>query len=112
MQQIEAEANLFAAGMLMPKPYFQKDLRRLGDADVAHVIELARRYETSIEATINRYIDLTDDTCAFVLSKDGVVRYVRPTKDFPRLAVQAKARLPVGCLSSAMPALPLRTPSA
>ncbi len=82
-QRQEAEANRFAAGLLMPKPWFCKDMDGLGDADVTHVQTLAKRYGTSLEATSNRYIELTDDCCAFVFAKDNVIRYVRPTKDFP-----------------------------
>jgi Zn-dependent peptidase ImmA (M78 family) len=63
-QRREAEANRFSAGMLMPKALFQRDLQRLGDADVAHVLDLRKRYGTSLEATANRYIELTDDCCA------------------------------------------------
>ena len=42
----EAEANRFAAGLLMPKPWFSRDLDRLGNADVAHVMSLAKQYCT------------------------------------------------------------------
>lgn len=111
VKRIEAEANRFAAGLLMPKPYFLKHMRQLGDADVAHVLELKKLYKTSVEAAINRYAELTDDTCAFVLSKDGIVRYVRPTRDFPRLGVQRRMPLPPGSFSVDMPATPLRKPS-
>jgi Zn-dependent peptidase ImmA (M78 family) len=104
----EAEANRFAAGLLMPRPWFSRDMERLGDAEVTHVQTLAERYCTSLEAASNRYIDLTDDVCAFVFSKDGVIRYIRPTKTFPRLAVKAGKPLPADCSSLRAPAQPLR----
>ena len=107
-QRQEAEANRFAAGLLMPRPWFVSDMRGLGDADVTHVQTLARRCGTSLEAAVNRYIDLTNDTCAFVFSKDGVVRYVRKTTDFPQLAVKRNDYLPSGCASLRAPAAPLR----
>jgi Zn-dependent peptidase ImmA (M78 family) len=75
----ESEANRFAAGLLMPKPWFSRDMDRLGDADVTHVSALAKQYCTSLEATSNRYCELTDDVCAFVFIKDRVIRYIRPT---------------------------------
>ena len=37
VQRQETEANRFAAGMLMPKPWFVSDMRKLGDADVEHL---------------------------------------------------------------------------
>jgi len=107
-QRREAEANRFAAGLLMPKPWFSRDMNRLGDADVAHVQVLAKRYGTSLEATSNRYCELTDDICAFVFAKDGVIRYVRPTSNFPRLSVRTGDPLPPDCASLRAPAAPLR----
>jgi Zn-dependent peptidase ImmA (M78 family) len=107
----EAEANRFAAGLLMPRPWFSRDMDRLGDAEVTHVQTLADRYETSLEATANRYIDLTPDICAFVFSKDGTIRYVRPTKNFPRLAVKAGDLLPKECASLRAASEPLRVAS-
>jgi Zn-dependent peptidase ImmA (M78 family) len=104
----EAEANRFAAGLLMPRPWFSRDMARLGDADVIHVQTLAERYCTSLEATANRYIDLTDDVCAFVFSKDGGIRYIRSTKTFPQLVVKAGNPLPPDCSSRRAPEEPLR----
>jgi Zn-dependent peptidase ImmA (M78 family) len=99
-QRREAEANRFSAGVLMPKPLFQRDLQRLGDADLAHVLELRKRYGTSLEATANHYIDLTDDCCAFVYSLRGVIRYIKATRDFARLAVRRGDELPTGSVSA------------
>lgn len=104
----ESEANRFSAGILMPRPWFKRDMDRLGDADVSHVQVLAEIYNTSLEATSNRYVELTPDTCAFVFSKDNVVRYVRKTEDFPRLALKAKEPLPSDCSSRQAAAEPLR----
>lgn len=110
-QRQELEANRFAAGLLMPKPSFVRDMRSLGDADVMHVQHLAGEYGTSLEATVNRYVELTEDRCAFVFSKDGVIRYVRFTAGFPRLAVSKGDRLPDFCSSLKAPAAALRRPT-
>jgi Zn-dependent peptidase ImmA (M78 family) len=108
-QRQEAEANRFAAGLLMPKPWFVKDMDRLGDADVMHVQTLAKQYCTSLEATSNRYTELTEDCCAFVFAKDNVIRYVRSTNKFPRLIVKKGDQFPAGCASLRAPLQPLRT---
>jgi Zn-dependent peptidase ImmA (M78 family) len=107
----ESEANRFAASFLMPRPMFVRDLRELGDADVSHLRQLAEMYGTSLEATINRHADLTDDDCAWVFSKDGVIRYVRATKQFPKLRVTRDDVLPLASASNRTPATPLRVPS-
>jgi len=104
----EAEANRFSAGLLMPRPWFVRDIRGLGEADVTHVQTLAKKYKTSLEACANRYIELTDDTCALVFSKDGVVRYARRADKFPSLSVKTGDRLPSDCVSLRAPAAPLR----
>jgi hypothetical protein len=95
----------------MHREWFSRDLDQLGDADVTHVQTLAKRYRTSLEATCNRYTDLTPDICAFVFAKDSVIRYVRPTTSFPRLAVKTGDRLPAGCASLRAPAQPFRIAS-
>ena len=108
----EAEANRFSAGLLMPKPWFVREMEKLGEADVTHVQLLAKQYQTSLEATANRYIDLTDDTCALVFSKDNVVRYVRRTTNFPFLSLKTNDPLPSGCaVSRHTPVHPLRVAS-
>jgi Zn-dependent peptidase ImmA (M78 family) len=104
----EAEANRFAAGLLMPGPWFTRDMRRLGDADVTHVQTLAKKYGTSLEATVNRYVDLSDDACAFVFSKDGIIQYIRRTDNFPRLILRRGDLLPDRCASARAPVAPLR----
>lgn len=95
----------------MHQPRFTRDIDRLGDADVSHVMTLAKRYGTSLEATANRYVDLSENSCAFVFSKDGVIRYLRPKRGFPRLAVRKGDRLPGDCYSLQTPASPLRVPT-
>lgn len=107
----ESEANHFAAGLLMYKPRFSRDIDKLGEADVSHVVTLARRYATSFEATANRYVDLSEKACAFIFSKDNVIRYARSKRDFPCLAVRKGDRLPDGCHSLLAPDTPLRKPS-
>jgi hypothetical protein len=84
----------------------------LGEADVAHVISLAKQYCTSLEATSNRYCELTNDACAFVFAKDGAIRYVRRTENFPRLSLSARDQLPIGGSSLRASSLPLRVASA
>ena len=104
-QRQETEANRFAAGLLMPKPSFSRQMGQLGGGDVSHIRILADAFETSMEATANRYIELTDDSCAIVFSKDGVIRYARASEDFPRLATRSGTRLPADCSTSSAPSL-------
>jgi hypothetical protein len=81
----------------MPKPIFEKDIDGLGQPEIDHVIELAGKYKTSAEATANRYTELSDYACAFVFSKDKVIRYSRQSANFPWLGVSKGNPLPTGC---------------
>lgn len=96
----EHEANRFSAGLLMPKPLFVKDMDALGSADVTHAKILSDMYDVSLEAIANRYVDLTPDSCAFVFSKDGVIRYARPSRSMPDLGIRKGEQLPSSCLTA------------
>jgi Zn-dependent peptidase ImmA (M78 family) len=107
---MEVEANRFAALLLMPLPHFRKDVRLHKGADIEYILELARRYETSKEATARRYVDVQDEPCATVVSHRGcVLRFYRgedfpyidlnPGDPVPRESVTAKTDLTVGVVS-------------
>ena len=83
-QRQEWEANRFSAGLLMPKPWFQRDMGRLGSIDIGHIQQLSESYVTSFEAAANHYLDLTDEACAVIFSTDGIIRDARPSSDFHR----------------------------
>jgi Zn-dependent peptidase ImmA (M78 family) len=81
--RMEMEANRFSAGMLMPLAHFRPDMQASGPPDLAHVFDLATRYDTSFEATAIHYTGYHEEPCAVVVSKDGVVqRIFRPSR-FP-----------------------------
>jgi Zn-dependent peptidase ImmA (M78 family) len=96
----EYEANRFSAGLLMPKPMFVRDMEALGTADVTHAKQLSDLYDVSLEATANRYAELSSDMCAVVFSKDGVVRYARPSRTMPELGIRPGDRLPPTSLTA------------
>ncbi|NWK96447.1 hypothetical protein DM806_12405 [Sphingobium lactosutens] len=84
----EAQANRFAAGLLMPKPLMAASLDSLGKPAIAHLPMLAATYDVSIEAAANRYVDVTPSPCAILFIKNGVVHYVRPSRTFPSMSIQ------------------------
>ena len=87
-QKEEAQANRFAAGLLMPKPWFAAQTDEMGSPDVSHLRPLASTYEVSLEAVANRYAELSAEACAFVFLRNGRVRYVRASRSFPMLALR------------------------
>jgi Zn-dependent peptidase ImmA (M78 family) len=83
----EMQANRFAAGLLMPKPWFAAFVEGLGKPGIEHLLEIAAEYGVTLEAAASRYLDLSTTTCALVFLKDGVVRFARGARTFPALAV-------------------------
>jgi hypothetical protein len=97
--EMEAQANRFSAGLLMPAGPFRTDLRARRNFEVSHIVELADRYDTSKEATARRCVDLHDDAIAIVVSRDGKILYVYSGQDFPRLAVWNGHPLPTASVT-------------
>jgi len=87
-QKEEAQANRFAAGLLMPKPWFAGQIDDMGSPDVSHLRPLASTYEVSLEAVANRYAELCSEACAFVFLRNGRVRYARASRSFPTLVLR------------------------
>lgn len=99
--QMEAEANEFAAELLMPRSHFQKDLRARAGLDVEHIVSMARKYDTSKEATARRYVELQDEVCAVVVVHRGKVLRTYRHRDFPFVNVKAGDPVPAASLASA-----------
>lgn len=107
---MEVEANRFAALLLMPLPYFRKDLRVRRGLDLDAIVALAKRYDTSREATARRYVEVQDEPCAVIISYNGhILRFYRgdgfPYIDveqgnpIPRKSFTARADLEQGTVS-------------
>jgi Zn-dependent peptidase ImmA (M78 family) len=97
--EMEAQANRFSAGILMPIAPMRADLRARRHFDVSHIVQLADRYEVSKEAMARRCVDLHDDAIAVVFSRAGNVVRTYRGKEFPRLNVAANDPLPAGSVA-------------
>lgn len=81
----ELQANQFSAELLMPRPLVMKRLRSLRTPDLLHVQQLANEFETSVEMTARRYIELNEYPCAVIFTKDNEVRYSVRSEFFEHL---------------------------
>lgn len=91
----EVQANEFAAGLLIPEVLFKPQTRALGEPEIAHIVQLGEQYETSVEFTARRYVELSEYACAVVFSKDNDVRYSVRSPFFEHaLCVKKGERLP------------------
>jgi Zn-dependent peptidase ImmA (M78 family) len=97
--EMEAQANRFSAGILMPAAPFRADLRARRHFEVSHVAELADRYDVSKEAMARRCVDLHDEAVAVVFSRAGVVARTYRGKDFPRLSIATNDPLPAASVA-------------
>lgn len=97
--EMEAQANRFSAGILMPAAPLRVDLRARPHFEVPHVAELADRYNVSKEAMARRCVDLHDEAIAVVFSRAGVVVRTYRGKDFPRLNIASSDLLPAASIA-------------
>lgn len=72
--QIELEADHFAAGLLMPSHLFKTEAGKFSDGFTA-IEKLAERCQTSLTASAIRYAELTDAAIAIVISTGPTVNY-------------------------------------
>lgn len=85
--QYEVEADHFAAALLMPETLFTKASRTAGDGLTA-IEKLANDFETSIEATANRFVSLSREPLVVVRSTGKVIDHAimsGPFKDISGL---------------------------
>ncbi|MGF1456279.1 MAG: ImmA/IrrE family metallo-endopeptidase [Alphaproteobacteria bacterium] len=98
--RMEAEANRFSACMLMPANLFRRDLARSAAPDLELLLRMARKYDTSKEATARRFCELIDTPSAAVFSKDGKFLYAVWDRDFPFIPIRRGDPVPSGSLTS------------
>jgi len=94
-QTMEAEANQFAAEVLMPRKMFMQQLRAAGGDPTTEVIEkLAGAMLVSHLAAARRLADVNQN-CAVVLSHGGIIRQIHRGRDFPFITLQLGRALPL-----------------
>ena len=82
----EAEANRFAAGVLMPFDDFRAQVPARVPATMEELGELAReRYGVSLTACALRWLEHTERRAILVVSRDGFVLWAKPSR--PRLPI-------------------------
>ena len=90
---LEAQANEFAAHLLMPQQFLRSDSKLWGSPEIRSVLDLQSLCQVSKEAAARRFIELHGDPCAIVFSRDGKVRYCVHGGGFPSIAVTSNSVL-------------------
>lgn len=105
MAKMEAEANRFSACLLMPLAQIRKHVRSRKEPSLVHIWELADVYDVSKEALGRRYIEIHDECCALVLSRNGEFLHSYRHDDFPYINFIKDQPLPKGsvCVTDGSP---------
>ncbi len=76
-RRIEAEANVFAANLLMPLDDYRRQISAGSKVDIDMISACADRYRVSLVAAILRWIQYTERRAILVQSNDGFIKWAR-----------------------------------
>lgn len=100
-RRMEAEANRFAALLLIPPPVLRGELKAIRHPDVSDVVRLAKLFDVSKDAMARAYADYTREPVAIAVIRNGcVLRTYRNAANFPPLAVWRGQPVPSGSLAA------------
>jgi hypothetical protein len=102
--QVEHQANVFAANLLMPLDDFRRNIGDLDKPDLDDLGECASRYEVSLIAAALRWVQYTRRRACLVLSRDDFVLWARSSDRAFRtgLYIKTTGRPPVSVPPSAL----------
>jgi hypothetical protein len=78
--QIEHEANVFSAGLLMPLDDFRRQIPEGDKVDLDMISHCADRYRVSLIAAALRWLQYTARRAVLVVSRDGFILWSRASK--------------------------------
>lgn len=70
--QIEREADAFAAALLMPRALVKARIEHLGFLDLETLLRLSDDFATSLQCAAVRYCLLTEAACVVVIARKGI----------------------------------------
>ena len=75
--QIEHQANVFSAGLLMPLDDFRRQIPERDKVDLDMISHCADRYRVSLVAAVLRWLQYTTRRAVLVVSRDGYIMWSR-----------------------------------
>ncbi|XZY89892.1 ImmA/IrrE family metallo-endopeptidase [Microbulbifer sp. CnH-101-G] len=88
--QIEHQANVFAANLLMPLDDYRNQIAAKTKVDLDMIGGCADRYGVSLTAAILRWIEYTERRAVIVVSRDGFILWARSSKAAFRTGIYIK----------------------
>jgi hypothetical protein len=78
--QIEHQANVFSAGLLMPLDDFRRQIPERDKVDLDMISHCADRYRVSLIAAVLRWLQYTARRAVSVVSRDGYIMWSRASR--------------------------------
>jgi hypothetical protein len=94
----EAEANLFSANLLMPRPWMHPELWKT-DPSFVVVSAMAKEFGTTLTAASRRFVELSRHAVALVFSRDGQIQWSIKSPSAQALYIANGAELPKFCFT-------------
>ena len=104
-RRMEAEANRFAAELLMPAKRIRSNLKSR-QPDLAEIVRLADEFEVSKAAMARSYVDAHRETLALLFVRGGKIEQTHRPDDFPWISPNIKEPVPQGSIFYEEPLLP------
>jgi len=99
-KRMEAEANLFAATLLMPPPVLRSELAKAGTPDLTKFVALANLFDVSKQALARQYVSYHREAVAIIQTRHGrVVNCYRDSRKFPWIDVAPNGAVPPGSVA-------------
>jgi hypothetical protein len=114
--QVEYQANVFAANLLMPLDDFRRQIPARDRVDIDMIRGCADRYRVSLIAAVLRWLGYTERRAVLVVSRDGFILWARSSEPALRsgaffrtsagpIEIPAAAVPPVGAIERARAAV-------
>lgn len=82
-KKMEAQANEFAALVLMPPPRIRNFIAKFKEPDTSNIVDLRDQFDVSTEAAARSYVTYHSEPVAVVIVKDRKVMRSYRNNDFP-----------------------------
>lgn len=74
-KEMERQADNFAAALLIPRSLVSRRMQPRGFLTLHDIQKVASDCQTSLTCAAFRYVQLAEEACAVVISKDGAIRF-------------------------------------
>ena len=94
--KMEAQANRFAAAILMPPPYLRESLGQYTTPSLDAVLGISDEFKVSKDAAARSYAEHYGERIAIIITRHGKVCRYYPHRDFPWIIAKPGQSVPLG----------------